>query len=103
MESGSLTARQEVNLTPVRFPASRRSFDHVVEAGVAMLHAVGHSGGNRAITRFLGREPQVAYERRDAVLFTELNRHDARIADWHGEADVARVEVLFVNDPGRVV
>ena len=54
------------------FPPSRCSFEHVVETGVAMLHAVGHAGGDGAITRFLRRERQIADERRDAVLLTEF-------------------------------
>ena len=53
-------------------PPSRCSFEHVVEAGVAMLHAVGHARGDGAITRFLRRERQIADERRDAVLLTEF-------------------------------
>ena len=53
-------------------PPSRCSFEHVVEAGVAMLHAVGHARGDGVITRFLRRERQIADERRDAVLLTEF-------------------------------
>ena len=56
----------------VSSPPSRCSFDHVVETGVAILHAVGHAGGDGAITRFLRRERHIADERRDAVLLTEF-------------------------------
>lgn len=34
------------------FP-SRCSFESVIEASVAMLHAIGHAGGERVIARFL--------------------------------------------------
>lgn len=53
-------------------PPSRCSFEHVVEAGVAMLHALGHARGDGVITRFLGRVRHIADERRDAVLLTEF-------------------------------
>jgi len=35
-------------------PPSRSSFEHVVEAGVAVLHAVGHAGGDRAPEKVSG-------------------------------------------------
>ena len=43
------------------------------------------------------------YKRRDAVLLTEFKLDDAPIANWHGEAHIARVEVLFVDKRRRAV
>ena len=68
-----------------------------------MLHAVGHARGEGALTRFLRRERQVADERRDTVLLSEFNRHDAGIAGWHGEVQIARIEVLLMDELRRVV
>src|SRR5512146_3031621 len=82
---------------------SSRGFlgEQVVEAAVAVLHAVGHAGGDGAVARFLRRERQIANQRRDTILLAELERDDAGIADWHGAADIARIEVLFVRDLRR--
>src|SRR5690606_22584048 len=67
----------------------------------------GHARGERAIARFLGRERQGAHERRDAIPFAQLDGHDARIALRHRAADfvrdIARIEILFVDDLRRRV
>ena len=66
------SGRQAAPSFPFATTPSRCSFEHVVEAGVAMLHAVGHARGDGIITRFLRRERHIADERRDAVLLTEF-------------------------------
>src|SRR5262245_16277032 len=72
--------------------------EHVVEPGVAELHAVGHASGDGAVARFLRRELHGADERGDAVLLTEVQRNDAWIARGHGAAHIARIIILFVRE-----
>src|SRR5690606_40575085 len=68
---------------PSSFLRSCGLFDDLFEAGVAILHAIGHAGVDGAVTRFLRRERHVADEHGDAVLLAQIKRHDARIAHRH--------------------
>src|SRR5439155_1011220 len=72
---------------------------HTIKSLIALLHAVGHTGRHRGISRLLGAIIHQGYERRDAVFFRQLHGDDRTVS--HVPADFAGIKKLRAYDPVR--